>query len=1212
MKRIGSLNSLIAGISNSRKNGPPHSFAFARNIDFRYEPTEVTVNSKSVKISGSTVTDLPMWMDVAGNNLYGYGNVGNVYKISTSDVVTKEYTISNSQGNGMAYLPEDKYLYLAGNVTLNRRSTADTTGTYYESFLENEGGAPTNTKSLNLVAASSMSATRADTASLSITGDITLEACVKPTSMPTTGNQMTLISKWDESGAKRSYKLGFVPTSATFGDGSDGALTISADTTESPIDSACTGTIDTNTLSATNASFAAGQKVLIHQSQGSGSGTYQLNEIQSYTAGTITLTNNLNATYISGAQVRVLKQYTNVTINSGKTYTAKAWNGTVGGIIGFYANGTVTITGNITASNKGFVGASGSGAPAGSGGQGEGTGGAPNAQSINPNGNGGGGGLSGVTNYGAVAGGGGGGNGTAGQSGETLHGKTGGTGGSISSAADLSTMTFGGGGGAGGSEDGLNFGGGIGGGIVCVFGATVATITGTVTADGQERASLSGLTDDGMPGGGAGGSIYFKAQTIDVGTSKVTASGGSGAITTGTSESDGGGAGGYGGNGGSGVIHIDYATSYTGTTTPSLNVTNDTSLNASGGYALRLYISSTGNNSETYTQNIDSPIGQWNRFSVAWDASASTAYFYRNRTLFGTRVGALTAIHDNASIFGIGTYVDSGSANTGFLDGLIDEARVWNTLRSESEIANNNSVVLTGSETGLVAYYQFENDVTDSQTSGLNDLTANNTPTYSSDVPFSGVTTRGDQDVAIDGSGQTYTLTTGINEGATHKQTFTPTKEPLKSIALNIDTIGTGNWTVVVHDELNRTLASVTVANASLLTGVYEFIFASSVRPVLGASYHVHVYSTVADGKVVTSVASDLETAYLRTYFQILVSDQYHPISRFINFLVIGNERYIAKLEAGSLYEPHRLILPSGYRVRCFAPWNDYIAIATWQGTDVADIDSAKIFFWDGTSDTYIEPLDVPQGAINALFGKQGRLYISAGYRGNFYEYIGGTEAKPLFRTPEVVKTDKVEYAPASMTMWQGLVCIGGPFATDSSTVHQGIYTYGALDSGDPYSLGFDYPLSIGDIQSSMVSIGSLMARGKKLYIGHGNSGVYAIDMVDPDAVPYNTATIELLISDLNNLSEVTYPLTFRVDFLPLVTGQSITLKYKPDRATSWRTIKTQSTVGATEMSGTINQRVKEVQFAVDITTNGSQVTITNFAFDTNDTKEIGNIQYAR
>ena len=185
--------------------------------------------------------------------------------------------------------------------------------------------------------------------------------------------------------------------------------------------------------------------------------------------------------------------------------------------------------------------------------------------------------------------------------------------------------------------------------------------------------------------------------------------------------------------------------------------------------------------------------------------------------------------------------------------------------------------------------------------------------------------------------------------------------------------------------------------------------------------------------------------------------------------------------------------------------------------------------------------------------------------------------------------------------MWQGIVQVGAPFATDSTTVHNGIYTWGRDEATDPFSLGFDYPLSLGDSTGSAVSVGSLFARGKKLYCGYKNGGSYGIDVINRTATPASTATIELLNTDLQNVAIVKYPLTFRVDFLPLVSGQSITLKYKPDRSADWKTLQTQSSTGATEIAGSINERVKEIQFAVDIVTNASQVTITNFAFDAED-----------
>ena len=65
-----------------------------------------------------------------------------------------------------------------------------------------------------------------------------------------------------------------------FGNGSDGAATLSG--TDAPVDSSCSGTSATTSLSATNGSFAANQVILIHQTRGSGVGQWEINIIQSY------------------------------------------------------------------------------------------------------------------------------------------------------------------------------------------------------------------------------------------------------------------------------------------------------------------------------------------------------------------------------------------------------------------------------------------------------------------------------------------------------------------------------------------------------------------------------------------------------------------------------------------------------------------------------------------------------------------------------------------------------------------------------------------------------------------------------------------------------------------------------------------------------------------------------------------------------------------
>lgn len=73
-----------------------------------------------------------------------------------------------------------------------------------------------------------------------------------------------------------------------------------------------------------------------------------------------------------------------------------------------------------------------------------------------------------------------------------------------------------------------------------------------------------------------------------------------------------------------------------------------------------------------------------------------------------------------------------------YWDGFIDEVRLWSTARSSAEINAEMSEELVGNETGLVAYYKWNNNADDSQTSGTYDMTLFNSPTYSTNVPFTG------------------------------------------------------------------------------------------------------------------------------------------------------------------------------------------------------------------------------------------------------------------------------------------------------------------------------------------------------------------------------------------------------------------------------------------------------------------------------------------
>lgn len=349
-----------------------------------------------------------------------------------------------------------------------------------------------------------------------------------------------------------------------FGDGSDGDLTISGNTTDAPIDSSCSGVAGQKTLSATNVNFAAGQLILVHKTRGNtttAAGNWELNKIESYVAGTITTKYaNIYSYQDSGndqSQVIVMKQYNNVTVNNGVTWTAKAWNGNVGGILAYFSKGTVTVTGSINANSCGFRG----GADNTTQQCGEGING-DRGTSTSTNGNGGAGGP----NPGQ-SGGGGGGNANAGTTGGIEGGKgmTAAPGGIAVGNAALTLLTFGGGGGNGKPGSTNARGSGNGGGIILIIAKTFSS--GAITCNGGDGIQAGG--NDVSGSGGAGGDVLIKSQVATLGTNTILTSAGSG---------KNGAFNGNGGNGSVGRIHIDYKTSYTGTTNPTIDATQDATI----------------------------------------------------------------------------------------------------------------------------------------------------------------------------------------------------------------------------------------------------------------------------------------------------------------------------------------------------------------------------------------------------------------------------------------------------------------------------------------------------------------------------------------------------------------------------------------------------------------------------------------------------------
>jgi hypothetical protein len=360
-----------------------------------------------------------------------------------------------------------------------------------------------------------------------------------------------------------------VCTHPELGTGKDGALTVSApgnqivnSYTHLSIDVAA-GAMQLPVGSEIG--FAAGDEVLVIQSQGQAAGSYEFSLVQSVAAGTLNLANALVSSYQSGtydvvgsevAQVVRVPQYTTVTVSADASIVAKLWDGKSGGIVIFRALSALQVSGAIDASARGYRGPWGTTNMNEYHHTGEGTlGGSPQQSAENKQGGGGAGFRDNVGSY--HGGFGGGCHATAGSDGQcntnncsVAVGGSGAT--SIYGSADLSTMFFGG---AGSRR---------GGGIVYVVAGTVSVNAGgKIEARGGDGSCRSNTWGNGESGG-AGGTIWLRAKTLTLGTSLVRADGGV--------EVSQGDCGGKSGGGGDGRIRLD-GNVITGSTIPAAGKT---------------------------------------------------------------------------------------------------------------------------------------------------------------------------------------------------------------------------------------------------------------------------------------------------------------------------------------------------------------------------------------------------------------------------------------------------------------------------------------------------------------------------------------------------------------------------------------------------------------------------------------------------------------
>lgn len=441
--------------------------------------------------------------------------------------------------------------------------------------------------------------------------------------------------------------------------------------------------------------------------------------------------------------------------------------------------------------------------------------------------------------------------------------------------------------------------------------------------------------------------------------------------------------------------------------------------------------------------------------------------------------------------------------------------------------------------------------------------------------------------VTTNTSANTYTTPTSIPAETvlTGKCSFAPDLEPFYSIALYVDTVGTGNVTLTLHDGFNRALATVTINHASLTTGYNEFIFSApgirsftgAIQSGLSAAYHWHVTSTVADTKIRTLTASDLSTAdmILFNYRLVKTNNGWHPATIFTGngfMLCIGNGQYLSTYNftndanpSNNVWQRERFPIDAGFEICGLSVNNQYLVIAAEKRSSTAgrNFQEGCLYFWDGQNATYNFKIQLPMGAPYSVYTFNNITYFVCA--GALYAWGGGQQVikvRPIAyqNTDYLGTSDTTIVNPNMMAPRNNLLMVGYPSTTTNTNIKYGVYSWGAVELIYPNSFGYSYRMSSGQYYynpspNNNLAMGMVKNFVDTMYIASKLTvlGVtaYTLDVVNNNSASASAFGWNSLIYDGGVRYKQKQIDRIKVTFLPWPSGATLNVYYALERGTA-------------------------------------------------------------
>lgn len=116
-----------------------------------------------------------------------------------------------------------------------------------------------------------------------------------------------------------------------------------------------------------------------------------------------------------------------------------------------------------------------------------------------------------------------------------------------------------------------------------------------------------------------------------------------------------------------------------------------------------MYKGYDGTNYQTFTSNYNLPLNEWHHLAVTW--TGTTIKFYADGELVGSSTTAnANPIPSTGYNFQLGRRADE---NSYYLNGYLDEVRVWSIYKTQAQIRSKLHSSLIGNENGLMGYWNF-------------------------------------------------------------------------------------------------------------------------------------------------------------------------------------------------------------------------------------------------------------------------------------------------------------------------------------------------------------------------------------------------------------------------------------------------------------------------------------------------------------------------